>query len=37
MHASRLQHATLLKRLGVAGTARNWRTLQALADMTPDA
>jgi uncharacterized protein (DUF1697 family) len=33
MHASRLQHATLLKRLGVAGTARNWRTMVAIADL----
>jgi uncharacterized protein (DUF1697 family) len=33
MHASRLQHAPLLKRLGVNGTARNWRTLQAIAAM----
>jgi uncharacterized protein (DUF1697 family) len=28
--ASRLQHAPLLKRLGVGGTARNWRTLVAI-------
>ena len=28
--ASRLQHAPLLKRLGVGGTARNWRTLIAI-------
>jgi uncharacterized protein (DUF1697 family) len=34
MHASRLQHAALLKRLGVDGTARNWRTLQALVELT---
>lgn len=27
---SRLQHAPLLKRLGVNGTARNWRTLLAI-------
>ena len=33
MHASRLQHAALLKRLGVGGTARNWRTLVAVADL----
>ena len=30
MHTSRLQHATLLRRLGVTGTARNWRTLTAV-------
>ena len=34
MHGSRLQYATALKRLGVDGTARNWRTLQALVDLT---
>ncbi len=33
MQASRLQHAPLLKRLGVGGTARNWRTLAAVAAM----
>jgi uncharacterized protein (DUF1697 family) len=33
MHASRLQHATLLNRLGVTGTARNWRTLTAIAGL----
>lgn len=33
MHTSRLQHAAALKRLGVDGTARNWRTLQALVDL----
>ena len=37
MHASRLQHASVLKRLGVDGTARNWRTLQALVELTADA
>ncbi|HEU5107543.1 MAG TPA: DUF1697 domain-containing protein [Micromonosporaceae bacterium] len=31
--ASRLQHAALLKRLGVGGTARNWRTMLAIADL----
>jgi len=36
MHASRLQHAKVLNRLGVDGTARNWRTLQALVDLTAD-
>jgi uncharacterized protein (DUF1697 family) len=30
MHASRLQHTAILRRLGVDGTARNWRTVQAL-------
>lgn len=34
MHRSRLQHATLTRRLGVDGTARNWRTLTALVAMT---
>jgi uncharacterized protein (DUF1697 family) len=34
MHASRLQHANVLKRLAVDGTARNWRTAQALVDLT---
>lgn len=33
MHDSRLQHAALLKRLAVTGTARNWRTLLALVDL----
>lgn len=33
MHDSRLQHAALLKRLTVTGTARNWRTLLALVDL----
>jgi uncharacterized protein (DUF1697 family) len=33
MHSSRLQHATLLRRLSVDGTARNWRTVLALAEM----
>jgi len=33
MHTSRLQHASALKRAGVDGTARNWRTLQALVDL----
>ena len=33
MHRSRLQHALLLKRLAVDGTARNWRTLQALVEL----
>ncbi|GLH96615.1 DUF1697 domain-containing protein [Phytohabitans aurantiacus] len=36
MHASRLQHAALLKRLGVGGTARNWRTMLAIADLLSD-
>jgi uncharacterized protein (DUF1697 family) len=30
MQGSRLQHAALLKRLGVGGTARNWRTVVAI-------
>jgi uncharacterized protein (DUF1697 family) len=33
MHDSRLQHATLLKRLGVDGTARNWRTVEAITQL----
>jgi uncharacterized protein (DUF1697 family) len=33
MHRSRLQHAGLLKRLDVGGTARNWRTLVAIGDL----
>ncbi len=37
MHTSRLQYATALKRLKVDGTARNWRTLQALVELTADA
>lgn len=36
MHTSRLQHASALKRLGVDGTARNWRTLQALVELTAE-
>lgn len=36
MHRSRLQHAAILKRLGVDGTARNWRTLQALVEMSEE-
>ena len=36
MHASRLQHRTILKRLGVDGTARNWRTVEALVGLTAD-
>jgi uncharacterized protein (DUF1697 family) len=34
MHDSRLQHAALLKRLTVTGTARNWRTLLALVELS---
>lgn len=34
MHSSKLQYATVLKQLGVDGTARNWRTLQALVDLS---
>jgi len=31
MHTSRLQYALVLRRLGVNGTVRNWRTLAAVA------
>jgi len=31
MHTSRLQYALVLRRLGVDGTTRNWRTLAAVA------
>jgi uncharacterized protein (DUF1697 family) len=34
MHASRIQGEWLSRRLGVAGTARNWRTLAALVDLS---
>jgi len=37
MHTSTLQYAGALKRLGVDGTARNWRTVQTLADMSANA
>jgi uncharacterized protein (DUF1697 family) len=30
---SRLQHSVALRRLGVDGTARNWRTVQAILDL----
>ena len=33
----RISQATALRRLAVDGTARNWRTLQALVDLTADA
>ena len=33
MHTSKLQYAGVLKGLGVDGTARNWRTVQTLADI----
>jgi uncharacterized protein (DUF1697 family) len=33
MHSSRLQPARLLKSLGVDGTARNWRTLEAVVGL----
>ncbi len=33
MHGSRLQAVTVLRRLGVDGTARNWRTLCALVGL----
>jgi uncharacterized protein (DUF1697 family) len=35
-HRSRLQHAALLKRLGIDGTARNWRTVAAIAGLLSD-
>jgi uncharacterized protein (DUF1697 family) len=34
LQGSRLQPANVLKRLGVDGTGRNWRTLSALVDLT---
>jgi uncharacterized protein (DUF1697 family) len=34
VHGSRLTPAFLERRLGVEGTARNWRTVLALADLT---
>ncbi len=34
MHSSKLQYSGVLKRLGVDGTARNWRTVLTLADMS---
>lgn len=33
MHRSRLQYSTVTRRLGVDGTARNWRTLTALVEL----
>lgn len=36
MHRSRLQHSAVLRRLKVDGTARNWRTLQALVELTAE-
>ncbi|MDP9393083.1 MAG: hypothetical protein M3Q27_01945 [Actinomycetota bacterium] len=36
-HRSRLDYARVLRRLGVDGTARNWRTLAALVEMAADA
>ena len=36
MHTSRLQHALVLRRLGVDGTARNWRTLAAVAALAEE-
>lgn len=33
MHRSRAQHASLTRRLGVDGTVRNWRTVQAVLDL----
>jgi uncharacterized protein (DUF1697 family) len=37
VHGSKLTPAYFERRLGVAGTARNWRTVLALAEMTADA
>lgn len=34
MRGGRLQHAAALRRLAVDGTARNWRTLGALVDLS---
>lgn len=34
MHTSRLTYTKVLRLLGVDGTARNWRTVQALASLT---
>jgi uncharacterized protein (DUF1697 family) len=34
VHASKLSPAYFSRRLGVEGTARNWRTVLALAEMT---
>ena len=34
MHASKLQYPKVFKQLRVDGTARNWRTVQALADLS---
>jgi uncharacterized protein (DUF1697 family) len=36
MHSSRLQSSGLLKTLRTDGTARNWRTLSALVDLTSE-
>jgi len=37
VHGNRLTAAYLSRRLGVEGTARNWRTVVTLAEMTsPD-
>lgn len=33
MHQSRLQHSSVLRRLGVDGTARNWRTVHKLVEL----
>jgi uncharacterized protein (DUF1697 family) len=33
VHPSRMQHATILRRLGVQGTARTWRTVLGIADL----
>jgi len=34
MHASRLERSTLMRRVCADGTARNWRTLRALVDLS---
>jgi uncharacterized protein (DUF1697 family) len=34
MHTSKLQYPKVFKQLGVDGTARNWRTIQTLVDMS---
>lgn len=36
MRTSRMQYPKVLKRLGVDGTGRNWRTLTALVDLASD-
>ena len=36
MRTSRMQYPKVLKRLGVDGTGRNWRTLTALVDLVAE-